>query len=386
MTRDEAIEIAKRNAQFAAMLPNAPGYLKQANDPTFEPHEWIVQSILSAANPQPMAPAFNSFEAVSKMNEAFGNPKGDPASIDGKRLLSQCKNIGKEYEELMAAFGIKIEITYGERGSAVPVKGDPVDNIRDALCDIVVFALGGQHFMGYDGNNDMAEVVSALYSRFCRNVEHLEETCSHYDKLGIKYYVEGKFPTVCLKSLLDQGDGEYPKGKFLKALGYRKPSFYAPAPVAAQKKIDMRQPTQVATAADLKIYDKAAGIPIARKFMGQEPLPPAELAASVTATAQQIQSNILERLDAMEPVQSVDTFKGPTPEEISAAMDAMSKLREENMRKEKERAEIVRKSVRLFARILDQMTEEQFALYVANRAPVIIQPGLPGFDTKDPHE
>ena len=154
---------------------------------------------------QPMT----SFQLVSQMNEKFGNPKGNPHKINGARLLSQCKNITKEYEELMLAISL----------------GD-INKIRDALCDIQVFAMGAQHFMGYDGDRDMRSVVEALYSRFCRDQPHLVETMVHFNNLGVEYYREGEFPFVCLKSSFDQGDGEYPKGKFLKAVGYSEPIFY----------------------------------------------------------------------------------------------------------------------------------------------------------------
>jgi hypothetical protein len=161
------------------------------------------------------------FQLVSEMNEAFGNPKGDPNAINAQRLLSQCKNIVKEYQELMKAFGIEVHIDHRVPNAAVT----GVNDVRDALCDIMVFALGAYHFMGHDADRDMALVVEALYSRFCNTPESLMDTCRKYDKLGVDYYIEGQFPFVRLKSAKDQGDGEYPRGKFLKAAGYRTPDF-----------------------------------------------------------------------------------------------------------------------------------------------------------------
>lgn len=161
----------------------------------------------------------SNFQLVSDMNAAFGNPKGDPNKIDGNRLLSQCKNIVKEFEELMAA-----------------INEGNIYKIRDALCDIHVFTYGAHHFMGIDADRDMAAVVSALFSRFCSTPEQLKKTCEHFDAMGVNFYVEGDYPTICLKSSMDQGftEGsdkpEYPKGKFLKAVGYTEPVFYEPAP------------------------------------------------------------------------------------------------------------------------------------------------------------
>lgn len=176
------------------------------------------------------------FVFVSAMNEAFGNPKGNPLDYDGPwnnawtRLQSQCKNIPKEYEELQKAFA--------ERH---------MDAVRDALCDIMVFALGAYHFTGYDADRDMQSVISAVLTRFCADEAQLAATKAHFDSLGLEYYAEGEFPFVRLKSSKDQGDGEYPKGKFLKSVGYRQPVFYqVPRP------------------------DPKAEAPPARKFFGQE--------------------------------------------------------------------------------------------------------------------
>lgn len=174
------------------------------------------------------------FELVSDMNVAFGNPKGDPSHImrDLEVHVAQCKNIGAEFLELMKAFGVHAGISLNSQYTSNDVDeshgtgGVDIDGVRDALCDIMVFALGAFHKMGVDADADMREVVSALYSRFCLGTAHLLDTQEHYDKLGVRYTVEGTFPTVCLKSAEDQQMPEYPKGKFLKAVGYRKPRFY----------------------------------------------------------------------------------------------------------------------------------------------------------------
>jgi len=175
------------------------------------------------------------FLDVKQMNEAFGNPEGNPADlrmavpggnekedwerVDSMwgRLNAQCKNIKAEYEELQEALA--------ERD---------VDKVRDALCDINVFSLGAHHLMGLDADDDMAEVVAAVLTRFCTDEKHLADTSAYYAMKGVEHYVGGEFPYKFLKSSRDQGksiaaDGsetwEYPKGKFLKAVGSRKPIF-----------------------------------------------------------------------------------------------------------------------------------------------------------------
>jgi hypothetical protein len=64
------------------------------------------------------------FKQVSIMNEAFGNPKGNPQEIDFARLEKQCSNILDEYKKLQEALAAK----------------DPV-LVRDALCDITASSL-----------------------------------------------------------------------------------------------------------------------------------------------------------------------------------------------------------------------------------------------------
>lgn len=83
------------------------------------------------------------FALVSDMNTAFGNPKGDPANINWKRIASQCKNITAEYKEHRAA-----------------VERDDIEECRDALCDILVFSLGAHHLMGFDPVVDLRQAVA----------------------------------------------------------------------------------------------------------------------------------------------------------------------------------------------------------------------------------
>lgn len=141
------------------------------------------------------------FQYVSEMNEAFGNPKGDPNNIDWDRFEAQCKNVLDEYNELMEA-----------------IKAKDLDKARDALCDIQVFTNGGQHFLGVDGDEDMTAVLDGVMTRFCKDQEELDATIAKWTGKGLEVYVEGSFPRMIVKSAKDQPDA--PKGKFLKSTGY----------------------------------------------------------------------------------------------------------------------------------------------------------------------
>lgn len=163
------------------------------------------------------------FQLVAQMNEAFGNPRGNPHAIDWARVQQQARNIAGDHNK----------DEYGELSDAIAVQS--VDDARDAFCDIIVFALGGLHLMGYDGDEDVTEVLRAVTTRFCRNEDHLAQTLAHYAQLGIRHvYTGGEFPRKWVKTSGEQQDhkGErYSSNKFLKALGYEQPKLRPAEPL-----------------------------------------------------------------------------------------------------------------------------------------------------------
>lgn len=173
----------------------------------------------------------SSFDMVSHMNEAFGNPKGDPNNIDWDRVRNQCKNIVDEFGEVMVALGadkqrVQAAITNFKANLLFsPLTPIDVDGVRDGLCDIHVFAYGAHHMMGIDADRDMDTVVNAVMTRFIKDPMDLEATRAKFSAKGVHLtYTEGTYPTMILKSATDQPDA--PKGKFLKAVSYKEPVFY----------------------------------------------------------------------------------------------------------------------------------------------------------------
>ena len=151
------------------------------------------------------------FNDVSFMNSMFGNPKGYPDDPNWGKLLNQARNIQDEYLELLTAINEK-----------------DVTEVRDALCDIMVFTLGMYHFLGHDANGDMAKVYESNMSKFCSNPEELSGTVIHYNALGVQAYIGGEFPFKYVKSLKQQTglDGKnYPQDKFLKNINWKEPIF-----------------------------------------------------------------------------------------------------------------------------------------------------------------
>jgi predicted HAD superfamily Cof-like phosphohydrolase len=174
-----------------------------------------------------------NFELVSGMNNAFGNPKGNPTDIDWGRVEKQTLNVIDELGEVFVALGVPkeamvravqdfkdtVEFTHRD------IKRVDVDGVRDGLTDIHVFTYGAHHLMGVNADLDMKSVIEGVMTRFIKDEVDRSETIEKHAKKGVtQVYFEGKFPTMVMKSAYDQPDA--PKGKFLKSASYREPVFY----------------------------------------------------------------------------------------------------------------------------------------------------------------
>jgi len=173
----------------------------------------------------------SNFQRVAAMNAAFGNPEGDPKAIDFDRVRKQCLNIADEFGELMIALGADPEnmkqavAQIKDVGAYTSGQAD-LTEVRDALCDIHVFAYGAHHFMGIDADDDMDAVVDGVMTRFVKDPADLAATLDMHTDRGIKEFdIFGDYPTVVVKSAEDQPDA--PKGKFLKSASYQNTVFPA---------------------------------------------------------------------------------------------------------------------------------------------------------------
>jgi len=148
-------------------------------------------------------------ERIAEMNVAFGNPKGNTSNINWQKLHAQCKNILDEYNELLDA------LAYSDMHA-----------VRDALCDIQVFASGAQHLMGINADADMHAVIDGVMTRFIKDVYDKDATVAMHAAKGVtQVYFEGEYPKMVMKSAVDQPDA--PKGKFLKSASYTNTVFPA---------------------------------------------------------------------------------------------------------------------------------------------------------------
>jgi len=166
------------------------------------------------------------------MNTSFGNPKGDPFSVDWARVRNQTMNIADEFGETMIALGahpatVKAAVA-ALKLACQPMKDEVIDalQVRDGLCDMHVFAYGAHHLMGVDADKDMDAVVDGVMTRFIKDETDLKATVYMHAKKGVnRTYFEGEYPTMVMKSAVDQPDA--PKGKFLKSASYRDTVFPA---------------------------------------------------------------------------------------------------------------------------------------------------------------
>lgn len=176
-----------------------------------------------------MSNTLTTFQRVVSMNVAFGNKAGDTKAIAVPRVRSQCKNILDEFCELQIALGASPESVQAIRDAAKGLTytrdAIDVDGARDALCDIKVFGDGAHHFMGFDADRDMHSVVDGVMTRFIKDEADKQATIAKHAAKGVtEVYFEGEFPTMVMKSAVDQPDA--PKGKFLKSASYSEPVFY----------------------------------------------------------------------------------------------------------------------------------------------------------------
>lgn len=102
--------------------------------------------------------------------------------------------------------------------------------LRDGACDIEVTNKGLFHRGSIPYNEDMSEVINALYSRFCKTEQEAKETMEHYRTIEVETHSVNHEETgyiVILSSKDQKGtDGEdYPEGKWLKSIYRKKPQF-----------------------------------------------------------------------------------------------------------------------------------------------------------------
>lgn len=153
----------------------------------------------------------SNFKAVSELNTLWGNLPNDRRNQDWGRLEAQAKNIYDEYLELMEA-----------------IENRDLTEVRDAICDILVFTYGLGHLANVPVDKDMKEVDRSNRSKFAATPEILTQTIKKYTDLGIEVVGQGEFPLVVIRSTKEQTDklgNVYRANKILKATSFETPVF-----------------------------------------------------------------------------------------------------------------------------------------------------------------
>lgn len=175
-----------------------------------------------------------SFEKVSALNIAFGNPKGDLANPNVKAIRKQALLCLEEASELVEAAypGCRILWQFDK------IKTQPEDSVDidlqsllDAQGDLTTVNEGLAHIAGFDSDEVYNRVHASNMSKFITNIDEREAALNYYYDLGFKpgdIYLSGTLPQECIKVTSDitVAGKFYPAGKFLKnMLTFKEPDF-----------------------------------------------------------------------------------------------------------------------------------------------------------------
>lgn len=162
---------------------------------------------------------FTSFELVANLNKIAGNP----ITGNWKDILKQDKIVKLELEEYLKSIRLRDTV-----------------KLRDDITDILVTVYGLAYRAGFNADQDMRDVMEALFTRFDRTPADAQKTREKFAAIGVETYIHEDNTTVpgevyyVTKSAYDQTgtDGEfYPAGKFLKSYAFRTETFQPLDPV-----------------------------------------------------------------------------------------------------------------------------------------------------------
>lgn len=160
----------------------------------------------------------SQLQRINDLNYIAGNhPVADWAAIE-----RQLKLIDLEFNELRRAVA--------ERN---------IEQIRDGIADVIVTAGGLGHRMGISTENDLAEVVDCLYTRFDITPADQLLTAAKYLSLGVETYCHAAsvvvggiskdyYVTKVAHNCVGTNGEAYPAHKWLKSIRTVSPTFKGP--------------------------------------------------------------------------------------------------------------------------------------------------------------
>lgn len=173
-----------------------------------------------------------SFEKVSELNIAFGNPKGDIANPNVNAIRKQAILCLEEAVEMVEAAypGSKVSVTHDQR--LMTSAGVDMVALMDAQGDLTTVNEGVAHIAGFNGDTVYDRVHASNMSKFIQNESQIEDALSYYWALGFpdgSLSIRGEFPQAAIIVAQDVViEGKlYPTGKFLKnMLTFQEPNFW----------------------------------------------------------------------------------------------------------------------------------------------------------------
>lgn len=171
-----------------------------------------------------------TFEKVTELNLAFGNPKGDLSNPDVKAIRKQALLCLEEAIEMVEAAHPGMTVVWEITGDTDDLAID-MPGIMDAQGDLTTVNDGVAHVAGFDGNACYDLVHESNLSKFISNEGDKIKALAYYYDIGFQpddLYLHGNYPTMCIKVKREiRLNGKlYPEGKFLKNMvTFKEPDF-----------------------------------------------------------------------------------------------------------------------------------------------------------------
>lgn len=171
-----------------------------------------------------------TFEKVSALNEAFGNPKGNLLNINVAGVRKQVMLCAEELCEMFeAAFpGRKVTIHIDDSQLK---DGLDLVALLDAQGDLTTVNDGVAHIAGFNGNDVYDAVHISNMSKFISTEDDKIKALDYYYGLGFQpddLFLRGNYPykAIIVKRDIRLNGKFYPAGKFLKNMvTFKEPDF-----------------------------------------------------------------------------------------------------------------------------------------------------------------
>lgn len=175
-----------------------------------------------------------TFEKVSALNEAFGNPKGDLTNPDVQAIRKQAMLCLEEAIEMVEAAhpGLKVKCSIdsvAEEGWTDT--GINLIALMDAQGDLTTVNDGVAHIAGFNGNAVYDAVHISNMSKFISTEDDKIKALDYYYGLGFQpddLFLRGDYPNkaIIVKRGIRLNGKFYPAGKFLKNMvTFKEPDF-----------------------------------------------------------------------------------------------------------------------------------------------------------------